>query len=124
MKTAAITSKTYILRSILDPELLAAAVAIDAELFEMENREFGDEVDDNDSAARVDGSLAAWDMNDSVVAAGITHVILALILVNSKVLPDRELFFFQSTSTSTFHLILFSYRSTTALSTENPQTPA
>jgi len=85
------TSKTYVLHSILDQELLAASIAIDADILEVASKDVNELVDEEDAEDQPDSTLLAWNVNDSLVISGITHVILALILVNSKILPDPQL---------------------------------
>jgi hypothetical protein len=87
-------SKTYILRSTLDPALIERAAVTNKRIFEVEAADAPDDVDDAEPGARTYGSLIAWNGADQLAALGILYVILALILVSGKVISD-----------SAFHLI-------------------
>jgi hypothetical protein len=43
---------------------------------------------------RTYGSILSWGQNDQLGALGVLYVILALILVNGKVMQERELTFY------------------------------
>lgn len=74
------------MRSILDPTLIEMATQVDAEL-----RQHVDEEDDEDAwKNQADGSIIAWQTGDQLSMAGILHVVLALILINGRVLPDGK----------------------------------
>ncbi|KAF9448427.1 MAGE-domain-containing protein [Macrolepiota fuliginosa MF-IS2] len=114
-KAAAIGSKTYILRSTLDSRLIERANKPDAEILEEEallnfssgdffggggggtganNGVLDDDEDWDDSAEvhpRTHGSIISWTQNDQLGTLGILYVILALILVNGKVVQERVL---------------------------------
>lgn len=108
----AIGSKTYLLRSILDPRLIEQANKPDVEILEEESvLDFGsgdiyggaggsgvngDLLDDDDDwddnvelHPRTYGSILSWSQHDQLSALGILYVILALILVNGKVVQER-----------------------------------
>jgi hypothetical protein len=44
--------------------------------------------DNNDPGVRTYGSLIAWNTADQLVALGISHVILAFILMSGRVISD------------------------------------
>src|SRR6266702_1210005 len=81
-------SKTYILRSTLDPALIERAALTNKRIFEVEAADAPDDVDDAEPGTRTYGSLNAWNSADQLSALGILYVILALILVNGKVISD------------------------------------
>lgn len=116
----AVGSKTYILRSTLDARLIEIANKTDASIVEEEallnfatgdlfggdgNSGAGaaiflDDDDEWDDGAelhpRTYGSIFSWGQNDQLGALGILYVILALILVNGKVVQERKLYFILS----------------------------
>lgn len=100
-------SKTYILRSCLDPILIERAAQTDVDILEEEagdqsvlfpslfnSDDEGDvEDDEDDDAERVPkyyGSLISWTKGDQLGAIGVLYVILALVLVNGRVMTDSE----------------------------------
>ena len=106
---SAIGSKTYILRSSLDPILIEHAAQTEEGIFEEEsgdqsvlfpsliNADEADyfEDDDEDDAERVPkyyGSLISWTKGDQLGAVGVLYVILALVLVNGRIMTDGEWF--------------------------------
>ena len=78
------STKQYIVRSILEPELIQLACMQDREIREQEDEDLAIE------NARPSGSILAWETSDQVPAYGILYVILSLILVNGKTLPERK----------------------------------
>ncbi|KAI0791274.1 MAGE family-domain-containing protein [Abortiporus biennis] len=88
-------TKTFILRSVLDPFLIEQATIPDKDILKSEQEEgfgFGDEDDeDSQAASRATGSLFAWQSSDQVGNIGILYVILALILVNGRSMTDADL---------------------------------
>lgn len=76
------SSKQYIVRNILDPELIQLACAPDADIRQQE------EEDALDEDEHFTGSIIAWQTADQIPAYGILYVILSLILVNGKALAD------------------------------------
>ena len=94
--TAASTgTKSYILRSLLDPSLIQKATAPDPDIRELEQAEFPDEneefaEDDNPVGTRSTGSIFAWHSSDQLASVGILYVILALILVEGRSISDSE----------------------------------
>jgi hypothetical protein len=110
---AVIGSKTYILRSVLDARVIELANKTNADILEEEAMlDFGsgdffgnengvrannaiplddDEDWDNDVELhpRTYGSIFSWSQNDQLGCLGILYVILALILVNGKVVQER-----------------------------------
>ena len=106
---SAIGSKTYILRSSLDPILIEHAAQTEEGIFEEEsgdqsvlfpslfNADEADyfEDDDEDDSERVPkyyGSLISWTKGDQLGAVGVLYVILALVLVNGRIMTDGEWF--------------------------------
>lgn len=92
-KATATGTKNYILRSLLDAALIEKASAPDAEIRELEqsehpdaNEEFAE--DDNKVGTRSIGSIFAWQHADQLASVGILYVILALILVEGRVISD------------------------------------
>ena len=79
-------SKTYILRSTLDPVLVECASQTNKRILEAEAADAPDGVDGAEPGMRTYGSLIAWNNADQLSALGILHVILALILVSGKVI--------------------------------------
>jgi hypothetical protein len=96
-RSAASTSKTYILRSSLDAELIEIANSPDPDIYALAREELiydPDDDDDDDGPREVpDSTLVAWGASDHPALIGITYVILALILVGGRALPDGMLFF-------------------------------
>lgn len=92
-KKAAASSKAYILRSTLDPQLIALANVSEEKILEEEAfdqpSDDDDEADDGDRAYA--GSILSWSTSDQVGSLGILYTILALILVGGRVVPDNEL---------------------------------
>lgn len=93
-------TKAYILRSLLDPALIALANAPDRELRRLETAhaepahadfaELYDGDDEDDSAALSTGAILAWDRSDEVASIGVLYLVLAFILVEGRVIRDRE----------------------------------
>ncbi|KAI9065678.1 MAGE-domain-containing protein [Trametes sanguinea] len=95
-KAASTGTKSYILRSTLDPALIEKACAPDAEIRELEQAENPDEneefaEDDNPVGIRSTGSIFAWHHADQLASVGILYVILALILVEGRSINDNDL---------------------------------
>ncbi|KAL7278017.1 hypothetical protein ACG7TL_007977 [Trametes sanguinea] len=95
-KAASTGTKSYILRSTLDPALIEKACAPDAEIRELEQAENPDEneefaEDDNPVGTRSTGSIFAWHHADQLAPVGILYVILALILVEGRSINDNDL---------------------------------
>ncbi|KAI8976336.1 MAGE family-domain-containing protein [Trametes punicea] len=95
-KTASTGTKSYILRSVLDPALIEKASTPDAEIRELEqaenpddNEEFAE--DDNPVGTHSTGSIFAWHTADQLASVGILYVILALILVEGRTINDNDL---------------------------------
>ncbi|KAM5540612.1 hypothetical protein V8D89_005643 [Ganoderma adspersum] len=95
-KAAPTGTKSYILRSLLDPALIEQACSPDAEIRELEQKEHVDEneefaEDDNPIGQRSTGSIFAWHGSDQLASTGILYVVLALILVEGRVISDNDL---------------------------------
>ncbi|KAI0641676.1 MAGE family-domain-containing protein [Trametes meyenii] len=95
-KAASTGTKNYILRSTLDAALIEKACMPDPEIRELEqgenpdaNEEFAE--DDNPVGTRSTGSLFAWHTADQLASVGVLYVVLALILVEGKVISDNDL---------------------------------
>jgi len=95
-------AKTYILRSVLDPAIIAQANAPDRELRRLEstratitNEDLADlydvEDEDDDASVRVTGSVLAWERSDEVASIGMLYIVLSLILVDSRIVRDHEM---------------------------------
>jgi hypothetical protein len=78
------SSKQYILRSVLDPELIRVACTPDDDIRTQE------EADATmlDEDVPITGSIIAWQTSDQVASYGTLCVILSLILVNGKTISD------------------------------------
>ena len=87
---AATGAKAYILRSILDGGLIELSAQTDAAVYETEMTDVPDNVDEGEVGARSYGSVLAWNAGDHLAALGVMHVVLALILVNGKVVSDGK----------------------------------
>ncbi|EMD36010.1 hypothetical protein CERSUDRAFT_66377 [Gelatoporia subvermispora B] len=83
-------TKNYILRSTLDPALIELANAPDPDLLAEERAEYEDAEGVDDLDLRSSGSILAWNTADHLDAVGILHIILALILVEGRVLSDND----------------------------------
>jgi len=79
-------SKTYILRSVLHPTIIAQANATEDALLE---EEAVDQDPDDESFSY--GSILSWSSSDNLGAIGVLYVVLSLILVNGRVMPDSTL---------------------------------
>ncbi|KIK46864.1 hypothetical protein CY34DRAFT_800038, partial [Suillus luteus UH-Slu-Lm8-n1] len=89
-KTAAAGSKTYILRSVLDPVIIEEAARTDERLYEEQIADSQDG-DDDDDMPRSYGCIISWSTTDQLGALGVLHVILAFILVSGRSLTDLDL---------------------------------
>ncbi|KAI6132996.1 MAGE-domain-containing protein [Pisolithus croceorrhizus] len=89
-KSVAAGSKTYILRSILDPTIIEQAAITDERLFEEQMNDAPDEEADEELPRRY-GSIISWSTCDQLASLGILYVVLALILVNGKTMSDVDL---------------------------------
>jgi hypothetical protein len=84
-------SKTYILRSILDPVIIDRAAVSDEMILVEESADIPSDGDDGDDfGTRTYGTIIAWTSSDQLGALGILHVILSVILVSGKVMSDGE----------------------------------
>jgi hypothetical protein len=71
----------YIVRSTLDPSLIKLACIPDHDI---SNQEKEDGIPED----LVSGSIISWQTADQIASYGILFVILSLILVHSKTIPD------------------------------------
>ncbi len=81
------------LRSVLDPRLIEAAAQTDEDIHEEEAKEApSDEENDDFSEGgytpRYYGSIISWSRGEQPGPIGILYVVLAIILVNGRVIPD------------------------------------
>ncbi|KAF8882956.1 MAGE family-domain-containing protein [Infundibulicybe gibba] len=91
-RTAAAGSKTYILRSVLDPIIIEHAALTDELILEEEALDApSDDEDDEGFGHRSYGSIISWSTADQLGTLGILYVLLSLILVNGRVMSDMEL---------------------------------
>ncbi|EIN04201.1 MAGE-domain-containing protein [Punctularia strigosozonata HHB-11173 SS5] len=90
---AATGSKTYILRSTLHPTIIEHASIADEKIIEEEIAALpdDDDEDDDDIVPRNNGSVIAWNSSDQLGAVGVLYVVLALILVNGRIMNDMDL---------------------------------
>ncbi|PVF97462.1 hypothetical protein CPB86DRAFT_734686 [Serendipita vermifera] len=79
------SSKQYILRSLLDPELIKLACTPDEDI---KAQELADAANDE---LPVSGTILAWQISDQMASYGTLYVILSLILVNGKTIADATL---------------------------------
>jgi hypothetical protein len=88
---AASGSKTYILRSTLDPKIIQYATLTDEQILEKEMavEDEGDSDEEYDSGRSL-GSIINWSKSDQLGSIGILYVILALILVNGRVINNSQ----------------------------------
>ncbi|KAK0471361.1 MAGE-domain-containing protein [Armillaria novae-zelandiae] len=89
--SAAAGSKSYILRSVLNPAIIEEAAQVSEKILEEEALEEDDNDDDDERGVRSYGSLISWSHTDQIGSLGILYIILALILVSGRVLSDAEL---------------------------------
>ena len=85
------------LRSILDPQLIESAVRTDDQILEEEAKDAPSDDEDYDFSEggytpRYYGSIISWSRSEQLGPIGILYVVLALILVNGRVIPDSEWF--------------------------------
>jgi hypothetical protein len=83
---AASGSKSYILRSILDPIILDYAALTDQEIYEQEIEDLPEGADD--ATLVTYGSIISWSDSDQLGSLGILYVVLALTLVSGRVIAD------------------------------------
>ena len=88
-KKGSASSKSYILRSVLDEKLIEAANTPDVDI----RRDEPQPLEDAEAEKLSEGSILAWPTSDHVGNMGLMHVILALILVHGKELPDSKALF-------------------------------
>ena len=100
----ALGSKTYIVRSVLDPILIEHAAQTEEEILEEESADQallfpsqshsddeGDASDDDgERPAKYYGSLISWSKADQLGSLGILYVILSLVLASGRVMSDGE----------------------------------
>ncbi|KZW03177.1 MAGE-domain-containing protein [Exidia glandulosa HHB12029] len=86
-------SKQYVLRSVLEPELVALAAAPDRELAGIEGAERAEEEGREENELPPDGSILALTDRDPLGAhaLGVLHVVLALILVSGRLINEVQL---------------------------------
>lgn len=78
---ATVSSKMYIVRSTLDPSLIKLACTPDLDI---SNQEKEDGIPED----LVSGSILSWQTADQIASYGVLFVILSLILVHGKTIPD------------------------------------
>ena len=76
-----VSSKLYIVRSILDPSLIKLACLRDRDISNQEK-------EDGVSEDLASGCILSWQTADQIASYGILFVILSLILVHGKTIPD------------------------------------
>jgi melanoma-associated antigen len=91
-------SKTYILRSILDPIIIEHASQTQIEIIDHENADI-DEEDDNETLPQAYGTILSWSTCDQLEPIGILYVILTLILVSGRVISDCKFHFISRSKT-------------------------
>lgn len=90
-RAAAAGSRTYILRSVLDPVIIEQAAITDERLFEEQMNDAGPDEEVEEELPRHYGSIISWSTCDQLASLGILYVVLALILVNGKAMSDVDL---------------------------------
>ncbi|KAG0696332.1 MAGE-domain-containing protein [Suillus ampliporus] len=90
-KTAAAGSKTYILRSVLNPVIIEQAARTDERLYEEQIADSQEDGEDDDDMPRSYGCIISWSTTDQLGALGVLHTILALILVSGRFMTDLDL---------------------------------
>lgn len=90
-KAKFVPSKTYVLRSTLDPKMIAAAADVVGSVM-WEEAETPPEATSakNKTWAMDDGVLINWKKSDQLQHLGILQVILSLILVSGRALADSK----------------------------------
>lgn len=81
------------MRSVLDPRLIDAAAQTDEQIHEEEAKEAPSEDEDDELleggyTPRYYGSIISWSRSEQPGPIGILYVVLAIILVNGRVIPD------------------------------------
>lgn len=89
---AAAGSKTYILRSILHPTLIAYGSLTDELILEEEIADAPDSDDEAEDSGTPKnyGSIISWSQADQLGSIGVLYVILTLILVNGRVITESK----------------------------------
>jgi melanoma-associated antigen len=91
LTVAASGSRTYILRSVLDPVIIEYASLTDELILEEEAADAPDDDDDDDLLGfRTYGSIISWSQADQLGHVGLLYVILTLILVSGRVMSDGK----------------------------------
>ncbi|OSD02310.1 hypothetical protein PYCCODRAFT_1477861 [Trametes coccinea BRFM310] len=98
-KAASTGTKSYILRSTLDPALIHKRHAhqtlrfasLSRRRIQTRTRSSRRAEDDNQVGTRSTGSIIAWHHADQLASVGILYVILALILVEGRSINDNDL---------------------------------
>ncbi|KAG8844901.1 hypothetical protein FRB96_002790 [Tulasnella sp. 330] len=90
------SSKSYVLRSTLPPALIKVASAKDNDLLTAEIQDLRDlglvgDNEDDDAREGPLGSLLAWKSVESLALTGVLQLILCLILVNGRSIPEPQL---------------------------------
>lgn len=89
LSAAAHGSKTYILRSVLHPNIIEHAALTDERILEEEAADAPSEDDDDETYPPPHyGCLLSWSSADQLDTLGILYTILALILVSGRVVSD------------------------------------
>ncbi|KAI0686462.1 MAGE family-domain-containing protein [Cytidiella melzeri] len=98
-KAAPTGTKTWILRTVLDPQLISLAVLPDDDIKAVEQAPLvggpdnGADNDNDDAGVQSTntGAILAWQDSDQLSAIGILYVVLALVLVHGRALGDGDL---------------------------------
>ncbi|KAF9466735.1 MAGE family-domain-containing protein [Collybia nuda] len=93
-KAAAAGSKTYILRSVLDPIIIEHAALTDEQIYEEEHADAPSEDEDDPedgTPVRSYGSIISWSTSDQLGPTAILYTILSLILVSGRAMTDMDL---------------------------------
>ena len=85
-------TKTWIVRSTLDPALIEMATSRDDDILTVEKENplgiANDDSDDEGVRSTDTGAILAWQSSDQLGSIGILYVVLALILGHGRAISD------------------------------------
>ncbi|KIP01274.1 hypothetical protein PHLGIDRAFT_97080 [Phlebiopsis gigantea 11061_1 CR5-6] len=94
-KKAPTGTKSYILRSVLDPQLIKLATVPDDDLLRLEKGEFDADpelnAEDEYPVPEPTGAIIAWERGDQLQSIGLLYVVLSFILVHGRSISDNDL---------------------------------
>lgn len=88
-------TKSYMLRSVLDPRLIQIASSIDHDILRIEQADLSADDqhalnDSEETSSEPTGAILAWEQADSLGTVGLLYVVLSLILVHGRALADSK----------------------------------